>query len=272
MSPRIERIQGEVMNVNSFIVHGPQGAVVVDGMLTISDGRKVRRALNDAGLPLAGVVITHPHPDHYAGLAHIVEGDEVPILATAEVAAVIRRDDDTKAAIVGPLMGAEWPENRLFPNRLVADGDEVSLGGLALRVQSLGAGESLADTIWHLGGSTVFAGDVAYNQMHAYLADGHWQDWLTVLGRLEQELPADVSLYVGHGDPAGKDLLSRQRTYLETFLDTLDRHADAVAAGDHQPVLVAMRTHLPTDDLLFLLDLSIDPVLAQMRKPSTPDT
>jgi hypothetical protein len=38
--------------------------------------------------------------------------------------------------------------------------------------------------------------------------------------------------------------------------------ADAVAAGDHAPVLAAMRAVLPNDDLLFLLDLSIDPVTA----------
>jgi glyoxylase-like metal-dependent hydrolase (beta-lactamase superfamily II) len=264
----IERVQGEVMNVNSFVVRGPQGAVVVDGMLTVSDGRKVRRAVDATGLPLAGVVITHPHPDHYAGLAHILDGADVPILATADTDAVIRRDDETKAAIVGPMMGQEWPANRLFPNQLIADGDEVVVAGVPLRVQVLGPGESSADTIWHLGESIVFAGDVVYNGMHAYLADGHWEHWLTILDRLEHDLAGDVTLHIGHGDSAGKELLARQRRYVETFADALARHADAAASGDHEPILAAMRAHLPTEELLFLLDLSIEPALAHLQSSS----
>ena len=180
MSYRIDRIAGQVMPVNSFVVHGPDGLVVVDGMLTISDAALVREAIDDANVALAGVVITHPHPDHYAGLAHIVDDPELPIIATGEVAAVIQRDDETKDAIVGPMMGPEWPNRRLFPNHTVGDGDTVTLGGLTLRVRSLGPGESFADTIWELDDGTLFVGDVAYNEMHAYLADGQWSHWLDV--------------------------------------------------------------------------------------------
>jgi glyoxylase-like metal-dependent hydrolase (beta-lactamase superfamily II) len=108
------------MKVNAFIVEGARETVLVDGMLTVTDARKVRDALDVVGKPLAGVVITHPHPDHYAGTALIVGDDEVPIIATTEVDAVIRRDDATKEAIVGPMMGDEWPVARVFPNQLSA--------------------------------------------------------------------------------------------------------------------------------------------------------
>jgi glyoxylase-like metal-dependent hydrolase (beta-lactamase superfamily II) len=261
MAIPITRVEGEVMKVNAFIVEGPQEAVVVDGMLTVTDARKVRNALDTISKPLAGVVMTHPHPDHYAGAAHIVGAADVPIIATADVDAVIRRDDATKQAVVGPMMGDEWPEARVFPNQLVSDGDTVPLGGNTFRVRSLGAGESFADTMWDVDESTVFAGDVAYNRAHAYLADGQWESWLRVLDRLERDLPDDVTLHVGHGPPGGKGLLALQRRYIETFVSSVQRHADAVAAGDHDPVLTDMRRLLPNEDLLFLLDLSIAPVL-----------
>lgn len=115
MPHRIERIEGKVMPVNSFVVHGPEGLVVVDGMLTVSDAAMVRAAIDEADQPLAGVVITHPHPDHYAGLGGLVGQDDVPIVATAAVDAVIRRDDAIKSDIVGPMMGDEWPETRGLP-------------------------------------------------------------------------------------------------------------------------------------------------------------
>ena len=264
MGVEVVRIEGDVMKVNAFVVHDRRHAVVVDGMLTVSDARKVRSALDERELKLAGVIVTHPHPDHYAGMAQIVGDDDVPVVATEEVAAVIRRDDAEKNAIVGPMMGDEWPQTRPFPDRLVHDGDEVTLGGIVLHPRSLGPGESLADTIWQLDDSTLFAGDIAYNGMHAYLADGRCEDWLASIDRLARDLPETVTLHVGHGPSGGKQLLDAQRRYLDAFVGSLERHADAVADGDHDPVVTDMRALLPTDDLLFLLELSVAPALAAL--------
>ncbi|MGH9262066.1 MAG: MBL fold metallo-hydrolase [Acidimicrobiales bacterium] len=221
-------------------------------MLTVSDAARVRQAIDDTGLPVAGVVVTHPRPDHYAGLAHLVDADDVAI--------------QLKEEVVGPMMGDEWPSRRVFPNRTVDDGDDVRLGGLTLSVRELGPGESHVDSLWQLDARTVFAGDVAYNGMHAYLADGHWREWLATLDRLEADLPDDVNLFVGHGSPGGKDLLAAQRRYIETFVDAVAAHADAIDAGDHRGVIEAMQRLLPTDSLLFLMDLSIEPTHAALHQ------
>jgi glyoxylase-like metal-dependent hydrolase (beta-lactamase superfamily II) len=263
---RIERIEGQAMPVNTFLVRGPDGVVVVDGMLTVSDAARAREAVDATGLPVAGVVVTHPHPDHYAGLAHLVDADDVDIVATRAVDAIIRRDDQLKNDVVGPMMGDDWPTRRVFPNRTVEDGDDVRLGGLTLSVRELGPGESHVDSLWELDERSIFAGDVAYNGMHAFLADGHWRDWLATLDRLETDLPDDVTLFVGHGSPGGKELLSAQRRYLETFMDAVEAHADAIDEGDHRGVTEAMQRLLPTDSLLFLMDLSIEPTLAALRQ------
>src|SRR5262249_23526920 len=108
MTPRIERIEGTVMAVNSYLVHGPGGIVVVDGQLTVSDAQTVRSAIERTGKDLAGILITHPHPDHYAG-AGLIAPPAVPVLATAAVAGIIRRDDALKDGIVGLMMGEQWP-------------------------------------------------------------------------------------------------------------------------------------------------------------------
>jgi glyoxylase-like metal-dependent hydrolase (beta-lactamase superfamily II) len=266
MTVQITRVAGDVMTVNAFLVHGPRGITLVDGMLTVSDARKVRTVLDTNAAELAGVIITHPHPDHYAGLADIVGDHNVPIVATTDVDAVIRRDDEIKETIVGPMMGSEWPARRVFPNRTVADGDTVTFGGLDLRVRSLGPGESFADTIWQLDDDTLFVGDVAYNGMHAYLADGQWAQWLDVIDQLDRDLAAGATLYLGHGPPGGKELLGAQRRYIETFVESVRRHADTVAGGEHRPVLDDLRSIVASEDLLFLADLSIAPTLAQLTK------
>jgi glyoxylase-like metal-dependent hydrolase (beta-lactamase superfamily II) len=252
------------MPVNAYVIHGPDGVVVVDSMLTVSDAALVRRALDDASRPLAGVVITHPHPDHYAGLSQLIGEDDVPVVATQRVDEVIRRDDALKNEIVGPMMGDDWPTARRFPNQTVKHGDEVRLGGLVLSVEELGPGESHCDTLWWLDPSTVFAGDVAYHGMHAYLADGHWENWLRVLAHLESALPGEVRLHVGHGPVGGRELLAAQRRYIDTFITAVTDHQAAIEAGDHTPVIAAMKKVVPSEDLLFLMDLSIEPVLAAL--------
>ncbi|MGH9287898.1 MAG: hypothetical protein ACRD0V_06330 [Acidimicrobiales bacterium] len=102
--------------------------------------------------------------------------------------------------------------------------------------------------------------------MHAYLADGRWREWLGTLTRLESELPGDVTMHVGHGPPGDKRLLSEQRRYIETFIDAVEAHADAIDHGDRNGVNQAMTHLLPTDQLQFLMDLSIEPVLAALRQ------
>ena len=206
------------MAVNSYIIHGPTGLVVVDGQLTVPDADKVRGVVDAAAAPVAALIVTHPHPDHYAGAARLLAGLDVPIVATAAVDAVIRRDDAEKAAIVGPMMGDAWPDERRFPDLLVESGATIEFGGVTFSVLDVGPAESDADSLWMIDRTTVFAGDVAYNGMHAYLADGRTKEWLAALDRLATDLDDDAVLYVGHGEPGGKELLRAQRQYVETFL------------------------------------------------------
>ncbi|MER5261895.1 MBL fold metallo-hydrolase [Actinosynnema sp. NPDC002837] len=264
-TPVIERVEGRTMAVNSYLVEGPDGVVVVDAQLTVDDAARVRAAVDRGGRPLAGVLITHPHPDHYAGLAAITEGLDVPIVSTAAVDQVIRRDDALKNQVVGPMMGDQWPAQRPFPNRIVHHGESVELGGLTFTVRDLGAGESHADAIWALDDVTLFTGDVVYNDMHAFLADGHHGSWIEQLDELHRTLPDDVVLHVGHGAPGGKELFVEQRRYVEAFVDAVRATADRDEESRTKEVTAAMHRLVPHDKLLFLMQLSIEPVLTAIR-------
>ena len=103
----------------------------------------------------------------------------MPVIATAGVDTVIRRDDALKEQILRPMFGDEWPLERTFPTRTVPDGETIDLGGAGFTVLDLGPSESPHDSIWLLGDDrrTVFAGDQAYDRMHAYLADGFHEEW-----------------------------------------------------------------------------------------------
>jgi glyoxylase-like metal-dependent hydrolase (beta-lactamase superfamily II) len=91
--------------VNAYLVETGEGIIAVDGTLTVSDGRALRSQLEK---PLLAVLVTHSHPDCYGGIVELVGSDDVPIIATAGVATVIRRVDAVKEQILRPMFGDEW--------------------------------------------------------------------------------------------------------------------------------------------------------------------
>jgi hypothetical protein len=70
------------------------------------------------------------------------------VIAAAGVDAVIRRDDALKEQILRPMFGDEWPQQRMFPNRAVSDGETLEFGGASFTVIDLGPSESPHDSIW----------------------------------------------------------------------------------------------------------------------------
>jgi glyoxylase-like metal-dependent hydrolase (beta-lactamase superfamily II) len=256
--------------VNAYLVETREGVVAVDGTLTVSDGRALRSQVASLGKPLLAVLVTHAHPDHYGGIVELVAEDDVAVAATAGVDAVIRRDDALKEQILRPMFGDEWPRERAFPTRTVSDGESLELGGAGFTVLDLGPGESPHDSIWLLGDDrrTVFLGDQVYDNKHGYLADGFYEEWLANIDRLQGELPADATLHVGHGGPVTPADFAWQREYVETFLDAV-RTADwSEPEGARAAVVQRMRTFLPTDELQFLMELSIEPVAAKLGIPA----
>jgi len=269
--PRVHRVEGSLFPVNAYIVETRDAVVIVDAMLGVTDGRALRARADALGKPIAAVVVTHAHPDHYGGVTPLLDGLDVPILAVAGVDAAVRRDDASKEEILRPMFGAEWPQRRTFPNRTVADGDVIQLGGATFRVVDLGPGESPHDSLWLLeaDGRTVaaFAGDLAYGHMHGYLADGFYEGWLRNIARARGLLGADATLYIGHGEPGpAGPLLDWQERYIDTFIDAVTSIASGATPGTAndaaatERVTQAMQQYLPGDDLLFLMQLSVPPM------------
>ena len=106
-------VQHEGAFVNAYLVETASGVVAVDGLLQLSAAKEMRAALDRLGKPLRAVLVTHSHPDHYAGLGEIVAGLDVPIYAPQGVIDTITADDALKDQIVGPMSGRTAGQPRL---------------------------------------------------------------------------------------------------------------------------------------------------------------
>ena len=222
---------------NAYLVETGSGVVAVDGLLTVSGANEMRTALDRLGKPLRAALLTHSHPDHYAGLGQIVAGYDVPIIAPQGVIDTITSDDAIKDQIVGPMFGDEWPKNRVFPNTPIRDGESVTFDDVTFTVIDLGPSESPHDSAWVLGDDEriVFLGDQIYDHRHCYLADGFYAEWLANIEKLRARFPDDAVSAADWSEPES-----------------------ATAT-----VVSRMKDYEPSDELQFLMELSIEPVAAR---------
>jgi glyoxylase-like metal-dependent hydrolase (beta-lactamase superfamily II) len=268
MEPTIHRfpVEQEGAFVNAYLVETESGVVAVDGLLTVSESRLMRRALEGLDKPLLAVLLTHSHPDHYGGLTELVAGHEVPIIAPQGVIDTIVRDDPEKEQILRPMFGDEWAVERTFPNTVVRDGEVLTFGSARFTVIDLGPSESPHDSPWILGAEEriVFLGDQIYDRKHCFLADGFHEQWLANIETLRERFPADVVFHIGHGGPVGVDDFDWQRRYIELFLEAVENADWSNPEGAHAAVVDRMKAYLSTDELQFLMELSIEPVATQL--------
>jgi len=272
-SPVIHRYPAEYESafVNAYLVETDAGIVAVDSLLTVSEARRMRAALDGLGKPLHAVLLTQSHPDHYGGLTELVAGDDVPIIAPKGVIDTIARDDEEKEQILRPMFGDEWAVSRTFPNTAIRDGESVTFDGVSFTVIDLGPSESPHDSPWVLGDDdkTVFLGDQIYDRRHCFLADGFYRQWLANIEILRERFPGEAVFHIGHGGPVGPDAWDWQRTYIETFVGAVESADWSSPDSAHAAVMAEMKRFLPTDELLFLMELSIEPVAQQLGLTGT---
>jgi len=257
--------------VNAFLIETQNGVVAVDGTLTVSSGRSLRDRLASLNKPLLGVLVTHPHPDHVAGLAELVTNDEVPIVATQPVLDLMRRLEEPKRKQWGPVYGAEWVQQWRYPNRILEDGATIAFDGVTYQVHDMGfGGDSEANSIYTLSDPvrTAFLSDLVFNGVHSYLADGGVLAWLANLERVDELCLGMREVFPGHG-PAGApaELVAKQRAYLLSYARAVKELAHGkrtLSDAEKQTLTERMSAAMPGAGLSFLVGMSADAVATEL--------
>ena len=211
--------------LNTGYVETSAGAVVIDTGPSRRYGEQMRAAVEAAtGKPVAQVLITHAHPDHFLGNQAFAAERIAALPATRQT---IRTSGEDLAANLYRMVGG-WMEatESLVPGRDAQPG-ALTVGGRTLRLLAL-RGHTGADlAVYDEKTRTLFAGDLVFFQRAATTPNADLGAWLDALDQLDQ---LDFAVLVpGHG-PVVKDhaAIAQTRAYLKWLRSSLQ---DAARRG-----------------------------------------
>ncbi len=176
----IERTENPTWLSNAYLVADEAGGtgVLIDGNDEL--GPLLERAERD-GIEITHVLVTHPHPDHVAGLAEARQRlDNPPLVCHPETAAEL--GDEVELTL--------------------ADGEKLSTGGLAIEA-ILTPGHATGHLALLVNGTDLFTADVLFKgTVGGTMAPGASgiDDLRASVMRL-MELPPETAVHPGHREP-----------------------------------------------------------------------
>ncbi len=218
--------------VNSHLIVGEEGAILVDAQFTNSNAAKVVELIKETKKDLLAVVITHAHPDHYFGLEKIRESfPKTPVYSDKSVIEEIEKTADGKLKFWTEYYKDEMPKKIIKPKLFPQSWENLKLSGREIQVQKFFEGESESSLIVRIPSvQALITGDIIYNNVHLWLAERRGEKWLKNIKVLSQYLSVKT-IYPGHGPAGGKELFEENTKYIQNFLKVVGEEKDPKVAA-----------------------------------------
>jgi glyoxylase-like metal-dependent hydrolase (beta-lactamase superfamily II) len=239
--------------VNSVIIEGTHEVMLVDAQLTKTNAERVLQEIKETKKPLSIIYITHEHADHFLGLQIFKEA--YPGVRIISNSTVVDRADKVYQQKID-----KWKQilGSGATSRVVAiekfDGNFIAFDGSKIEVLKHIQGDTDENTmLWVPGERILIAGDVLFNNMHAYTAETDSEargKWLNSLNKIRELKPSVV--IPGHSKVGAPLDASTAVDFTENYLLVFEE--ELKKAKDPDSLINAMKERFPSADFLLALE------------------
>ena len=208
----------EGFSVNSVLIYGDKDAILIDPQFLLSEAHRLVATILESKKNLTAVYITHPHPDHFFGLAVIKQAfPDARLVALPATVAGIKTGWEARRKFWMPTYGNNLPATgpilpeELQEPTLTIEGEKLQIFG---GVQGDGPNNSY---VWIPPLKTIVAGDIVFSGAPFVVPKEHG-DWLKVIDQIAALKPAVV--IPGHQSAGAKNdasTLDYMKRYMEDF-------------------------------------------------------
>lgn len=156
------------------------------------EAERLRRVVDKESLILEAILVTHGHVDHIGGVKGLVEATGAPVYCGAEVAPVLRGLEECSA------FGYRVPAVDGSMVKVLADGDELTVGGLQVKALST-PGHAPGSLTFDIGGH-LFCGDLLFYRSvgRTDFPGGDFATLLASVAKLARLYPPSTPILPGH--------------------------------------------------------------------------
>lgn len=189
---KVERIPAGIYAANCYLVYSEdtKDGIVIDPGGDVDD---IMARINDIGLDIKYIVLTHGHGDHIAGVKELKNFIDVPVAIHKKDEHMLKNGDKNLSSHMA--MGTI----EFDADILLDEGDKISFGDLIAEVihtpgHTLGGiSLKIEDSIFT--GDTLFAGSIGRTDF----VGGSYEDIISSIKNKILIYPDDTIIYPGHG-------------------------------------------------------------------------
>lgn len=203
--------------VNTWWIETPTSVVVIDVQRDLGHAREALAAVGRTGKPVSAILVTHGHPDHYAGIGVFRQAfPNLVTYASRTTHDTITNDSYGFNALLQQATPDNFPNPVVAPDRIIVPDETLTIDGVRIVTREFGKSDANSMTVYYLPATgDLFAGDIILAGMHGFFYEGASAGWLSSLDRLTGQFPEARVLHPGHGEPgAPQTLITAQRDYI----------------------------------------------------------
>jgi len=205
-------------SVNSTLVFGDKDAILIDPQFLMSEAHRLVAGILESKKNLTTIYVTHPHSDHYFGLAVLKQAfPEARIVALPATVAGIKANWDKRYKAWLSEYGGNIPTTGpILPEEL--QGNTLMLEGNTLEITGGLMGDAPNNSmVWIPSLRAVVAGDILFSGVH-FAVPRMREEWLKSLDQIAALKPEIV--IPGHqvvGARNDLSILDFMKTYMKDF-------------------------------------------------------